>query len=182
MNFVEPIRDKKKISSILAYAKKENERDFIMLLLGFHTGLRITDILNLKVQDVKGKKRIYIHEQKTNKSKPFLVNKELALYLNNYCKGKEQFEYLICSREGINKPITRQRAYQIITEIGGMFNLEGLGCHTLRKTFGYQHYKQYKDIVLLQRIFNHSDPSITLRYIGIEQQQIDESVEGLNFL
>lgn len=41
---------------------------------------------------------------------------------------------------------------------------------------------KYKDVVLLQKIFNHSKPSITLRYIGIEQQQIDDSIEGLNFL
>jgi integrase len=182
MNYVEPIRDKKKISSMLAYTKKENERDFIMLMLGFHTGLRISDILDLKVRDVKNKKRMYLHEQKTGKSKPFVINKELGFYINEYCKGKETYEYLICSREGINKPITRQRAYQIVTDIGGMFGLEGLGCHSLRKTFGYQHYMKYKDVVLLQRIFNHSDPSITLRYIGVEQQQIDESVEGLNFL
>lgn len=182
MNYVEPIRDKKQISSILAYAKKENERDFIMLMTGFHTGLRISDILDLKVRDVRNKKRVYLHEQKTGKSKPFVINKELGFYLNEYCKGKEPYEYLICSREGINKPITRQRAYQIVTEIGGMFKLEGLGCHTLRKTFGYHHYMKYKDVVLLQRIFNHSKPSITLRYIGIEQEQIDASVEGLNFL
>ena len=50
-----------------------------------------------------------------------------------------------------------------------------IGAHTLRKTFGYHHYKKYNDIVLLQKIFNHSSPSVTLRYIGIEQDTIDES-------
>ncbi|MDT8717616.1 site-specific integrase [Clostridium sp. 19966] len=182
MNYVEPIRDKKEIASILAYARKDNERDFIMLMLGFHTGLRISDILDLKVRDVRNKKRIDIQEQKTGKSKHFLINKELGLYLRQYCKDKESYEYLICSREGINKPITRQRAYQIIKEIGGMFGLEELGCHSLRKSFGYHHYMQYKDVVLLQKIFNHSKPEITLRYIGIEQKAIDDSIEGLSFL
>ena len=45
----------------------------------------------------------------------------------------------------------------------------------MRKTFGYHHYKQFKDAVILQKIFSHSTPQITLRYIGIEQDQIDYS-------
>lgn len=133
MNYVDSIRDKKKISSILAYLRKENERDFIMFMLGFHTGLRISDILNLKVRDVKNKKRIYLKEHKTGKSKPFLINKELRFYLNEYCKDRELYDYLICSREGINKPITRQRAYQIVREVGGMFGLEGWDVILLEK-------------------------------------------------
>ena len=52
---------------------------------------------------------------------------------------------------------------------------ERIGTHTMRKTFGYHHYQQFKDVVLLQKIFNHSSPQITLRYIGIEQDQIDYS-------
>ena len=50
-----------------------------------------------------------------------------------------------------------------------------VGTHTMRKTFGYHHYKKFKDVAMLQKIFNHSNPNITLRYIGIEQDQIDES-------
>ena len=48
----------------------------------------------------------------------------------------------------------------------------------MRKTFGYHHYKQYKDVVILQKIFNHSSQSITLRYIGIEQDDIDMSYQN----
>ncbi len=52
---------------------------------------------------------------------------------------------------------------------------EKIGTHSMRKTFGYHHYKKFKDVVLLQKIFNHSSPQITLRYIGIGQNQIDYS-------
>ena len=52
---------------------------------------------------------------------------------------------------------------------------EHIGTHTLRKTFGYHHYKKFQDVAMLQKIFNHSSPQITLRYIGIEQDQIDKS-------
>lgn len=53
--------------------------------------------------------------------------------------------------------------------------LEEIGTHTMRKTFGYWHYQQYKDVAILQEIFNHSSPSVTLRYIGINQDNIDKS-------
>lgn len=52
---------------------------------------------------------------------------------------------------------------------------EKVGTHTMRKTFGYHHYQKFKDVAILQKIFNHSTPQVTLRYIGIEQDQIDES-------
>ncbi|MGL5480083.1 MAG: site-specific integrase, partial [Clostridium sp.] len=50
--------------------------------------------------------------------------------------------------------------------------------HTMRKTFGYFHYNQFKDIAILQDIFNHSAPSITLRYIGITDDMKDKTIEN----
>lgn len=47
-----------------------------------------------------------------------------------------------------------------------------------RKSFGYHHYQQYKDTVILQKIFNHSSNRITLMYIGIEQDEIDTSYKN----
>ncbi len=62
---------------------------------------------------------------------------------------------------------------------GFLFKNVGLninvGTHTMRKTFGYHHYKQFNDVALLQKILNHSSPSITLRYISIYQEKIDSS-------
>ena len=57
---------------------------------------------------------------------------------------------------------------------------EKIGTHTMRKTFGYHHYHKFKDVVLLQKIFNHYSPSVTLRYIGIDQEEINNSY--LNFI
>ena len=63
-----------------------------------------------------------------------------------------------------------------LTELNFTPDLEDkFGTHTMRKTFGYHHYKKFKDVAMLQKIFNHSSPEITLRYIGIEQDEIDES-------
>ena len=53
---------------------------------------------------------------------------------------------------------------------------EGIGTHTMRKTFGYWFYKQTKDVAKLQSILNHSHPSITLTYIGITEEEIQDSL------
>ena len=127
----------------------------------------------MKVKDVKNKKVITLEEKKTDKKKMILINPILSRTLRHYCSDKKDNEFLIKSRNGYNNPLSRERAYQIIKELGEQFGIEDLGTHSLRKTFGYHYYQQTKDIALLQKIFNHSSPSVTIRYIGIEQDYID---------
>ena len=74
--------------------------------------------------------------------------------------------------------IGREWAYRVLNRAGRMVGVSEVGTHTMRKTFGYWHYKQYHDIALLQEIFNHSAPSITLRYIGIRDEDKDESMKN----
>ena len=81
------------------------------------------------------------------------------------------------SRQG--NRMERTAAYRIINKACKSIGIEGLiGTHTLRKTFGYHHYQKFKDVVILQKIFNHSTPEVTLRYIGIEEDEIFESYEN----
>lgn len=83
--------------------------------------------------------------------------------------------------KGENQPITRIQAYRIINDACAIAKIKGaIGTHTLRKTFGYWAYKQGIDITLLMKIFNHSAPSITLRYIGITQEDINNVYVNLN--
>ena len=58
--------------------------------------------------------------------------------------------------------------------------LKDIGTHTMRKSFGYHHYQQFKDVALLQAILNHSSPSITMDYIGVNQDNIDISYRNFN--
>lgn len=78
------------------------------------------------------------------------------------------------------RPITRIQAYRILNTAAEKVGLDEIGTHTLRKTFGYHYYQKTKDVVMLQTIFNHSAPSITLRYIGIQQDEIDKSLEDFS--
>ena len=89
-------------------------------------------------------------------------------------------EHLFQSRVGDNRAIFRFQAYRILSAAGKKVGLDSIACHSTRKTFGYHHYKRYKDVALLQKLFNHSSPSITLDYIGITQDIIDDSIENFN--
>ncbi len=173
MGIVEPIRnlkDLKKVESILA----ENPRDLLFFTIGTNCGLRISDILALNVRDVKDKNYIYITEKKTGKFKKFPVNSKLKPMLDNFTKNRQLDEPLFMTK--FQNRLGRITAYYTIKDACKKANLEEkFGTHTMRKTFGYHHYKRYKDVAMLQKIFNHSSSVVTLRYIGIEQDQIDES-------
>lgn len=181
MNFVEPIRDRQKILDIQEYLKRTNERNYMLFIIGIYTGLRISDILKLKVKDVKEKRYIYIREKKTSKQNIIEINKFLEKEFKWYCSDKENDEYLVKSREGVNKSISRVQAYNVIKDISKSFRIDNLGTHTLRKTFGYHYYKQTKDVATLMKMFNHSDPSITLKYIGIIQDQLNRARRNFSY-
>ena len=181
MNFVEPIRDKTTVKDIGEYLKERNEKYYIMYLIGIYSGLRVSDILTLKIRDVRDKSEIKIREKKTGKVKIFPINYELAKELAKYCEGKKDYEYVIPSARAENKAVSREYAYRVIHSAGKAFGLDNLGTHTMRKTFGYHFYTQTKDIVLLMRILNHNDQSKTLRYIGIEQSTINDALRKFSY-
>ncbi|MCK8828139.1 site-specific integrase [Natroniella acetigena] len=180
MNKVSPIRDKSKIKEMKAELLKRSYRDYLLFVVGINTGLRISDILKLKVEDVKDKTHIEIKEKKTEKEKKFLINSKLQEELNKYMLNMEDHEFLFQSQKGTNKAISRVQAYRILRaaadKIKGLKDVK-IGTHTLRKTFGYHHYQRNKDVALLQELFNHSSPSVTLEYIGINQDVMDKTIE-----
>ncbi len=174
MSTVEPIRDVKKIKEIEKILLSQNFRNYVLFKFGINCGLRISDILALNIEDVKNKDVILLTEIKTKKNRKIPINTELKNMLNKYTKNKAEKAPLFKSLNS-NKRLDRINAYRIINKACKLAIIEGnTGTHTLRKTFGYHFYKKFKDIVLLQRIFNHSSPAITLRYIGITEDEIFE--------
>ncbi len=178
MNIVQPIRSLEKLEEIKEELKKKGTRDYMMFLTGLNSGMRVSDVIKLNVDDVRNsngtmKEHITIIEKKTKKVKKFPLCNNLLVEMEKYTRNMAQGEFLFCSRKGVNTPITTTQAYRIIVDAGSKCGIENIGTHTMRKTFGYHHYRKFKDIALLQEIFNHSSPSITLRYIGISQDEID---------
>ena len=180
MNTVEPIRDKETVIDIAEYLKKDSERNYVMFLFGIYSGLRISDILKFRVRDVKNKNDIVLREKKTGKEKRFPINRDLKKALEHYIIGKDDYEFLFKNPHE-NKPITRQQAYNILSEAGKQFGIDKIGTHTLRKTFGYHVYQSTKDAAMLMDIFNHADIHITLRYIGVNQDQKDKVYNKLSY-
>ena len=74
-----------------------------------------------------------------------------------------------------------QRLHQLVNEWCDEIGLDGnYGSHTLRKTFAYQLLRKSVDLHLLMKALNHSSPSVTLRYAGVEQEDIDNAILKLN--
>lgn len=180
MEFVQPIRDLKQIETMKKLLKQQNLRDYCLFVLGINSGLRISDLLKLQVANViekgKIKDRIRLREKKTNKFKDFPLSEKTKQAIKEYLKTRDytENEPLFISRK--NKGfLLRQQAYKIINDVAKSIGIkEKIGTHTLRKTFGYHAYNNGYDITLIQKLFNHSSPSVTLRYIGITQEELDD--------
>lgn len=173
---VQPIRNYDQVLDMKWSLKKWcGERDYILFLLGINTGLRVSDLLNLKIKDIKGKKKVIVKEGKTEKPRTIYLS-NIYKELNEYIKTLKGAEWLFPSRKG-DKPISRIQAYRQLNKAAKMVDInEGIGTHTMRKTFGYWYYKETRDIASLQMILNHSHPEITLKYIGITDEEIENSL------
>lgn len=177
MELVNPIRNKEQIERVKQILKAQSTRNYLLFVFGINSALRISDILALRKKDVINGE-VVITEEKTGKRKQFPLNSAIMDVLKDYLPTLSDDEFLFKSRQpnrNGDKVISRQQAYTILTKAFKQAGIqENCGTHTLRKTFGYWNYKAYKDIAMLQRILNHSSASVTLRYIGIEQDEINK--------
>jgi integrase len=178
MNVVQPIRDIKQINAMKRELLKTGHRNYLIFCLGINSGLRIGDIIKLKVVDVRDKTHVTIKEEKTGKYKRFRLTNSLIEELGKYIEVMDDDGYLFKSQKGVNNPISRIQIYRILNETGKKIGITEIGTHTLRKTFGYHFYKMYKDVAILQELFNHCSPSVTLVYIGINQDVLDTAMEA----
>jgi len=178
---VEPIRNKQQIDKMKDFLTKHNLRDCLLFVLGINSGLRISDLLLLKISDVKDKERISLREKKTGKTKDFPIADTCKKVINEYLSdGDKKDDWLFKSKRG-QKPITRIQAYRIINQAARAVGItDAIGTHTLRKTFGYWAYKQGADVTRIQKLLNHSAPSVTLAYIGITKDELDTIYIKLN--
>lgn len=182
MKFVDPIRSRGKIKEIRNYLNSKSKRDYFFFSVGISTGLRISDLRVLKVGEVRDRTHIQVVEKKTGKRKRIPLGLSVIKVIDNYTKEMSDDEYLFKSRQGSNKPLGRNQCGNIVKKAALAVGLKGIGNHSLRKTFGYHHYQENKDIAVLMNIFNHSSQSITMRYLGLDQDEIDKSLKSFDLL
>lgn len=176
---------KKKIKAAEEAEDKEQkylwDRNYMILHLGRNLAFRIEDLLQLKTNNFKNG-GIYTREFKTGKEQSFELHPALRKDLEDYINrnGLVDGEYLFKSRKGTNKPITRQRAWQIIKQLANQVKISYVvGCHSLRKHFAREYYEQTGDLIGLKEMLNHSSETVTLRYICWEEE--DKNIKRKNF-
>jgi integrase len=182
MNFVQPIRDPNVIEAVKRYLKLRSLRNYLFFCFGIYSGLRVSDLRMLRVGMVR-ESHVNIKEQKNKNRKRFIIHPEIRRDLDRYIAGKRDDEFLFPSRQIKTKsrlrgqPFDRSTAYKMLNQAALHFGLREIGCHTMRKTWGYQLYMQDpRNLALLMDMFGHSDPSVTLRYIGITQDMMDAAI------
>ena len=159
---------------------------YMLLLLGFNTSLRIGDICELRVKDVRDRERVRVVAEKTGKMSNIKLQADAQKRIAALLRGRGEDEYVLQSRQksgktGDLRPISRQRAFGIVKEIARRAEFEGhAGCHTMRKTFAYELYQTTGDLSLVQKVLNHSSQMETLRYIGLDQMAVDKAIDGMH--
>ena len=178
---MQPIRDLNKVHDITVTLSwldtPHGERMYLLWLVGLNLGLRISDLVDLKVGDLRGQMAFtYLPKKQAHKRGARKITipipKELRSELKKRLQGRKDDDWLFPSRTrtkgGNPSHISRQSARHDMQEIGRICKLEQkIGCHTMRKTFGYHYYQRTKDIAKLQEWFYHTSPATTLIYIGV---------------
>jgi integrase len=194
MNFVEPIRDRKKIAQIKNQLRgQRRSRDLLLFVVGINTALRISDLLELQVgyflddhQHIKP--RFWIKEQKRGKRQEVVVNASIREALEEYFAAypeiigdQNNFIFFNTKVNGFMKPIGRGQAWKIITTICQQVGLRGnFGTHSLRKTWGYHARMQGVDLALIMHKLNHESVAYTKRYLGITDDELQAVSQRLN--
>ncbi len=155
---------------------RPNERIATALVLEGNLGLRISDIIRLRLCDIVmdgGRYRLAITEQKTGKQRVFTVPLVIYQYIENYCLRNG------ISRNDLIFPITTRAIQKQLALVCDYLGYEGISTHSFRKWYATEIYRNSGfDIALVQRLLQHSSASITQRYIGIEPQRIEQAIEG----
>ena len=170
-------------------AKDGNYKMSLLIALGCFTGLRISDILSLRWNQILDTDEFTIIEHKTKKKRTIRVNLQLKKHI------RDCYEHI--QPVGINAPIlisqkgtvfSIQRINEVLKEIKRKYRLQigNFSCHSLRKTFGRQVYNMNNDnselaLVKLMELFNHSSVSITKRYLGLRQEELLNTYDCLSF-
>jgi len=186
MATTQPIRDKKQLGKLSSYFLKLGQlRNHSLIAVSLHTALRISDILNLKWDDVydfgakKVKKSITLTEKKTKKSKTIALHGFIISALTLYAPQTAERGKALFLNKKTNKAISRIQAYRIVRDAGVAVNInERISCHSLRKTFGYHAWKAGVSPAILVEIYNHNSLSVTRRYLGVSQDDKDSVYLG----
>ena len=174
-------------------SKMESNKDYkftLLISIGVYTGLRISDLLQLKYSDILYNSILTINERKTNKVRRIKLNDDLKNIVERiYLKqGGDKLNDLIFVNRFGEKPIDRSYVNTKLKQIFSYYKTKidgNVSSHLFRKTLGRKVMEVNKysgeSLILLMELFGHSSPSITKRYLGIRDQEIFNVYDSLSF-
>lgn len=176
MNEVEAVKDKKDIALVGHLLNKYGSIDYQDIWeLGINAALRISDLLSLKFSDVLDTDIVTITESKTGKSRSIKLNRKALEVIQRRRKENPADVWLFQAKgnraKALNKAIDRTTVARKFKEVGDTLQIN-LSTHSMRKTRGYAMYTDGVPIEVICKVLNHSSTGVTLRYIGIEKQDI----------
>ena len=188
MAATEPIRRKHQVRELAAYYLKRGEiRNHVLIVMGVHTALRISDLLRLRWEDVYDFENncilnsITVVEKKTKKSKIIALNSQIKTALTVYIATARPGAFIFENKLTGNS-ISRIQAYRIIRAASEALKFTRyISCHSLRKTFGYHAWKNGVSPVVIMDIYNHSSLAVTQRYLGVTQDDRNAVYLNLDF-
>ncbi|MBA3920482.1 MAG: tyrosine-type recombinase/integrase [Nostocaceae cyanobacterium] len=194
MNFVEPIRDRKKIAQIRNQLRGQGRfRDLLLFVVGINTALRISDLLKLSIGDFvdtdgQVRQRFWIREEKRGKRQEIVINDSMVDAIKEYLvvypeviANPNHFAFFNLKTNQYTEPIRRGQAWKFITQIAAEVGLRGnFGTHSLRKTWGYHARLSGVDLALIMHKLNHNSLTYTKRYLGITDAELEAVVRRLN--
>lgn len=155
---------------------KPNIRVSVALTLQANLGLRIGDIINLKLSDIVkdgNRYRLDITEQKTGKKREFTVPNEIYTYLQSYA-----LENSIRPNQKLF-PITVRQVQKHLQITAAYLNLENVGTHSFRKFFAVSVYNNNNyNVELVRTLLNHSNVTVTQRYLSIENRLVELALQN----
>lgn len=155
---------------------KSNKRIATALSLEANLGLRISDILQLRLSDIirdGDRYRLNIIEQKTQKKREFTVPTDIYIYIQNYALENNinpTAKLFNISERAINKHL------KLVCDYLGY---KGIGSHSFRKYFATSIYvNNHYDINLVRVLLQHSSTVTTQRYIGLQSKEIETALQN----
>ncbi|MCR5827458.1 MAG: tyrosine-type recombinase/integrase [Bacteroidales bacterium] len=172
-------------------AADDRHRDALLVASGCYLGLRISDLLRLRWEDLLTDE-LALKEQKTGKSRTLRVSPSLQKFAAS-CRramGSPAADAYIFVAEGKDEPISRQAVDKMLKWVKVKYRVKSakvFSSHTLRKTFGRRVWLQECDkgrgdqaLLLLSDVFGHSSIATTKRYLGIRKEEILSVYDSLD--
>jgi integrase len=189
MAITQPIRNKNQIRELASFYLKAGQlRNYVLIILGLNTALRISDLLRLTWDDVydfennRVRTRIDIIEKKTRKAKSIVLNSSAISALTLFAGVSARSGCFLIENSRTLKAISRIQAYRLIRAAAEALGFScRVSCHSLRKTFGYHARKSGVSPAVIMEIYNHSSLSVTRRYLGVTQDDKDAVYMALSF-